>query len=193
MVGATSGGYIAGLHGVPYVFWVGVALSAFSFLCIFFFVPETLFKRETLDAQAADGLSKEAGKTPLASHHEVPGSGGSFTYAKSLTHFVYRGGLIHQLFRPYRALLFPGTWLLMLLYGGLVGGIVTMSTVGPQIVSAPPYLWGNNAGLINLGGVVGTALGLLWTYFVADRRLKSKAKSNVSGLSEPEDRIPTMM
>lgn len=34
-----------------------------------------------------------------------------------------------------------------------------MSTVGPQIVGAPPYLWGNGVGLINIGGILGALLG----------------------------------
>ena len=194
MVGATSGGYIAGNHGWPSVSWVGVALSAFSFFCILLFVPETLFRRPSVDAQAADGIASSAEKkTPVTSHVELTPSDRPFTYTRSLTRFVYRGGLLRQLISPYRALLFPGVWLIMLLYGGLVGGIVTMSAVGPQLVSEPPYLWGNNAGLINVGGIIGTFLGLGWTYLVADRRLKSKAKTNANGMSEPEDRLPTMI
>lgn len=34
-----------------------------------------------------------------------------------------------------------------------------MSSVGPQIVAAPPYNWGRGVGLINVGGLIGSLLG----------------------------------
>lgn len=34
-----------------------------------------------------------------------------------------------------------------------------MSTVAPQLVGKPPYLWGKGVGLINIGGIIGTILG----------------------------------
>lgn len=78
----------------------------------------------------------------------------------------------------------------MLQYGGFVGGIAAMSTIGPQLVSVPPYLWGSDAGLINVGGVIGTLLGGFATYAEADRRLKSIALREEDGLAEPETRLP---
>ena len=194
MVGSTTGGYIAGSQGWPYVSWVGVALSGFSFVCILLLVPETLFDRPataSVDPQGVHAETTEKGPT-TAAHLETTSHPKSFTFGMSLVHFVYRGGLLKQLLRPYCGLLFPGVWLVMLLYGGLVGGIVTMSTVGPQIVSAPPYLWGINSGLINVGGVVGTIIGAAWTYVLADRRIQMKAKRHANGFSEPEDRLPAM-
>lgn len=79
----------------------------------------------------------------------------------------------------------------MLHCAGLVGGIVAVSTIGPVMVSAPPYLWGENVGLINVGGLLGSLLGGLYTYLVVDWRLKRSAK-NRHGLAEPESRLPTM-
>ena len=80
----------------------------------------------------------------------------------------------------------------MLLYGGLVGGIVTIAVVIPQALSQPPYLWGNNAGLINLGGIIGIILGSIYTFLVAGRYFKSKAHPSATGHTEPESRLPTM-
>lgn len=116
-----------------------------------------------------------------------------FTFARSLEMSTYRGRIGHQFLGPYRALLLPGVWLVMLQYGGLVGGIVTISTIGPQLLSAPPYLWGQNAGLINVGGLVGSSLGAAYTYIVADRSLTRQAHRAAHGLSEPEARLPTLI
>lgn len=87
----------------------------------------------------------------------------------------------------------------MLHYAGLVGGIVTVSLVGAQLVASPPYLWGPNAGLINVGALVGAVLGYVYTHVVADGRLKREAKRRKSGegegkggVAEAEDRLPTL-
>lgn len=76
-------------------------------------------------------------------------------------------------------------------YAGLVGGIVSVSTIGPQLVAAPPYLWGSNAGLINVGGLVGSIIGALYAYAVVDSMLKRSARRE-HGAAEPESRLPTM-
>lgn len=77
-------------------------------------------------------------------------------------------------------------------YGGLLGGLVTIATVGPSLLAAPPYLWGNNVGLINLGGLIGCILGFIATFALADTLLKLRAKKGGQGLAEPESRLPAM-
>jgi hypothetical protein len=83
----------------------------------------------------------------------------------------------------------------MLHYAGLVGGVVSMSALGAQLVAMPPYLWGANAGLINLGAPIGIIAGFIYTSILADAKLKAQRKksseSNVA-VSEPEDRLPTL-
>lgn len=80
----------------------------------------------------------------------------------------------------------------MLHYSGLVGGIVTISTVGPQIVAMPPYLWKENVGLINMGGLIGAVLGYLYTHLLSDRLMNWRAKTARRGTAEAEDRLPTL-
>lgn len=77
-------------------------------------------------------------------------------------------------------------------YGGLVGGIVTLSTVGPIFLSQPPYLWGKDVGLINLGGVIGVAVGAALTFFTADYLATRTARKERHGFYEPEARLPAL-
>lgn len=79
-------------------------------------------------------------------------------------------------------------------YGGLLGGIVTIATIGPQLLAMPPYLWGNNAGLVNLGGLIGCLLGGAMNFILSDRLTKRHARksTNAHGLAEPESRLPVM-
>lgn len=77
-------------------------------------------------------------------------------------------------------------------YGGIVGGIVTLSTIGPSLLAQPPYLWGQNVGLINVGGIIGVLIGAVFTYFTADLLVTRKAKKESHGFAEPETRLPAL-
>lgn len=80
----------------------------------------------------------------------------------------------------------------MLQYGALVGGVVSMATVAPMFLAAPPYLWGNNVGLSSLGGFVGVLVGALSVFLSADYLVKWRAKRETHGFSEPETRLPIL-
>lgn len=114
------------------------------------------------------------------------------TVKQSLRIGIRRGGLLQNFLNPWRSLAFPGTWLVMLHYGGLLGGLVTIATVGPQFLASPPYLWGKNVGLFNIGAIVGGLLGFLATYLAADHLLTVRAKREQHGFAEPENRLPAM-
>ena len=75
---------------------------------------------------------------------------------------------------------------------GLVGGIVTISTIGPQILAAPPYLWGQKVGLVNVGALIGTFLGFIYTALIADWSIKKSARST-HGMAEAEARLPLII
>lgn len=205
IVGGIAGGYIAFQAGWAYVFWVSTALSAGLFVGVVLFVPETLFDRkeeELLDSSAATRTlgSSEGNKNATnfvenrdGGHHGHSASYRPYTFARSLGFGRVRtAGAAAQFVQPWKTLALPGTWVVMLHYAGLVGGIVTISTIGAQLVSAPPYLWGANAGLINIGGLIGVILGALYTYVTSDSRLLGRAKHEGHGFAEPESRLPTM-
>ena len=85
----------------------------------------------------------------------------------------------------------------MLRYGGLVGGIVTVSTIGLQLVAGPLFLWAQNAGAIDSGGIIGTVLGAIYTFFLADWSIKRQAARNArcggKGYAEPDSTLLTML
>lgn len=103
---------------------------------------------------------------------------------------IYQGNILEKIAAPWKTLCLPGVWLVMFWYAGLVGGIVTITTVGPTLVAAPPYLWGNNSGLIMTGGIVGAILGLIVTNISADRVMVNRGASRDNLLVEPERRLP---
>ncbi|KAL1838442.1 hypothetical protein VTJ49DRAFT_2665 [Mycothermus thermophilus] len=117
----------------------------------------------------------------------------AYTFLRSLKFSPYRGHVLRQLAKPWTTLLLPATWVIMLQYGGLVGGVAVVSTVGPQILSAPPYRWGKHAGLLFVGALVGILLGGLCTGLVADRWVAKAAKQAENGRVEPEERVGIML
>ncbi|KAK5119730.1 hypothetical protein LTR85_007306 [Meristemomyces frigidus] len=196
-IGGIAGAYIAGELGYKYFFWITTALFGFTLLCEVFLVPETLFDRQAHLIQeqhpsvTGDGSFSDE-KANVDMIERAVGDNSNSPAGPSLKAGVYRGDLLQHFFDPWRSLAFPGTWIVMLHYGGLLGGLVTISTVAPQFLAMPPYLWGNNVGLLGLGGFIGSLLGGLATYITSDLLVKRLAKKESHGLAEPESRLPAM-
>lgn len=193
LVGGISGGYIAAQSGWQWTMYYSAILSGITFALTFVMLPESLYRRNNR-ASSVNSLSpissKEKSEVVTEEHAQTYAP---WTFARSLKFWGQnRGGLFRLFVDPFLTLRYPGVWLIMLLYGGLVGGIVTMSTVAPTLLASPPYLFGANVGLINLGGVAGTFVGGLLTFFTSDKFLKRSARHDRRGLSEPEARLPTM-
>ncbi|CAK1366123.1 putative MFS-type transporter [Cercospora beticola] len=197
ILGGLVGGYIAGNLGYRYLFWIALAPLAFTLVAQILFVPETIFDRQgqmeqdqlqntTIFEKAEVDTVERVSDVSHSSEQE------HFTFARSLRVGVYRGHIVKNFLAPWKSLLFPGTWLVCLHYGGILGGLVATATVGPQFLAAPPYLWGNNVGLINVGGLVGVLIGGASTYIIVDVLTKRYAKRDRTGLAEPEARLPIM-
>lgn len=175
-----------------------IPLCTFNFLNFLFLVPETLYDREEpLEATTAhpereiDG-DKSAEEPVSVAVETVTLDDEPFTYWESLKIGVWRGNVISNFVRPWFTLRLPGLWVVMLQYGGLLGGAVTMGTVLPSFLAAPPYLWGENVGLSSLAGVIGVIIGVLMTYLVVDWVLTRRAKHESHGFTEPEARLPLL-
>ncbi|KAL1957497.1 hypothetical protein VTO42DRAFT_5960 [Malbranchea cinnamomea] len=198
LVGGISGGYIVESRNYEWLHWTNVILSAITFSLCFFFQRETLFDRQSAPGYPSnESLSEiQASKADNDATIERVGPDPSYqanSFLASLRVGTYRPGLLHRLVRLWLVLRLPGVWLVMLWYAGLVGGIVTMSSVGPSMVAGPPYLWKQHAGLINIGGVIGATLGMIYCYVVADLSLRHQARKERHGFAEPEARLKTAL
>lgn len=197
LVGGIAGGYIVSSLGLVWIHWVNVILSAISFVLCLVFQAETLFDRPQWlnDLEGEDGKNHVERKEMATSTAQPPppASYQSYSYMKSLRLITYRPGIGHKFIAPYKAMRLPGVWLISAWYAGLVGLIVTISTISPQLVAAPPYLWGKDVGLINVGGIVGALLGCIYTYLVADWTTKRSATKDSHGYAEPETRLVTAL
>ncbi|KAF2856662.1 MFS general substrate transporter [Plenodomus tracheiphilus IPT5] len=196
LVGGVSGGYIVASMGLDWLHWMNVLLSAITFVLCLVFQAETLYDRPHTtivmsdDGEKAGAVTKEA---VVVADSAPASSYPAYSYMRSLRLISYRPGIGQKFLAPYKAMRLPGVWLVSGWYAGLVGLIVTMSTIGPQLVAAPPYLWGRDVGLINIGGIIGAALGGIYTYLIADFTTKRLASKDIHGFSEPESRLITAL
>lgn len=124
---------------------MNVILSATTLALTFFLVPETLYERHLQAPTAADD------ETPTTESSIVKVEATQierrqvldetkyrpYTYARSLKIGTYRGGVGKQIITLARPLLLPGVWMIAFWHAGLVGGVVTISTVGPTLA---PFL-----------------------------------------------------
>jgi len=189
LCGGLCGSYIAA-KGLGWIHWVNVILSAITFALCFIFQAETLYDRtQTTTIQLSSDTEKPT--VEIMANSTTPSSYPPFTYMRSLKLATYRPGVLQKFLAPYKVMRLPGVWLNSLWYAGLVGLVVTLSVIGTQVVAAPPYLWGKNVGLINVGGLIGGFLGCVYTYIVADWTTKALAKKDRHGFSEPESRLAT--
>ncbi|KAF2025610.1 MFS general substrate transporter [Setomelanomma holmii] len=196
LFGGLCGGYIVAAKGLAWIHWVNVILSAVTFVLVFFFQAETLYDRPHTTVQLSRDVDKpeiETKESIVVADQAAPSSYPPYTYMRSLKPITYRAGLVQNFMAPYKTLRLPGVWLVSLWYSGLVGLVVIMSTIGPQLLAAPPYLWGQKVGLINVGGIIGSVLGAFYTYLSADWTTKRLAQKDRHGFSEPESRLVTAL
>jgi hypothetical protein len=161
-------------------------------------VPETLFDRTRYlgdedrlqrgdDGPSDDKIDIQQIENNTSRVENLPVS---ITYCKTWRFCTYRPGFLRELIKPIYTVCLPGVWVVTLQAGSLVAGVITMSIVGPQILAAPPYNWGANVGLFNLGGIVGMTLALLGNYLVIDNLVQRRARQQADGFAEPESRLP---
>ena len=183
--------------GLPWLHWINVILSAIMLALCLIFQAETLFDRpQQLLGNFTDEPEKsnvEKNEVTSTTNQSLRTTYPNYTYLHSLRLVMYRPGMKQKFLAPYKAMRLPGVWLVSAWYAGLVGLIVTVSTVGTQVVAAPPYLWGKNVGLINVGGIIGSLAGCIYTYLVADWTTKRLATKNLRGFTEPESRLVTAL
>ncbi|ORY19318.1 major facilitator superfamily domain-containing protein [Clohesyomyces aquaticus] len=191
LMGSICGSYIVAAKGIPWLHWVNVILSAITLIFCFFLQPETLYDRvsEPIPTQTEKSEAETKEATTHAHERHISTSYQPYTFGRSLKAFIYRSGIAHRTIGPFSVLRLPGVWVVSLWNAGLIGSIVTISIVGAQIVAAPPYLWGHNVGLINVGGIIGALLGCLYTYLITDWFTTRHAKKELHGYSEPESRL----
>ena len=209
-------GKITATLGWQWTFYLIAIFAAALFPFIFFFVPETAFRRPdylNTDVQRANSIGHEvpdqrpSGSTNGNSGHEdkiepaqreyyMPNKHTStppkVSFAQSLQPFNGRKtdeNFFKLLLRPFPLFFHPAIFWGCLIQGALIGWTVMIGVVLAAIFLGPP-LWFNQVttGYMYTGPFLGAVLGFLLAGVLSDWSAKLMIRKN-NGIFEPEFRI----
>ncbi|OCH90552.1 MFS general substrate transporter [Obba rivulosa] len=201
MAGITLGpllcSYVVQNLSWQWAFWfVSIPLGLNS-LAVFFFVPETTYKRATpqlknVETDSDKGSSLE--KIPSEKEPDVESMARTMrppSYISQLK--IWHGAITDESFfkvalRPFPFLLSPVTWFMFLSYSMQTVWLSLMPLCSSTIFTLEYNFDAKQTGLTNLGGLVGIVLALFVTGFFIDSGVVLMSKWN-RGVYEPEYRL----
>ncbi|EMD31134.1 hypothetical protein CERSUDRAFT_100685 [Gelatoporia subvermispora B] len=184
-----------------WAFWFVSIPLGLNTAAVFFFVPETTYRRaapqsaKIIDADSDKGSSLE--KVPSEKEIDTESMGRSMrapSYLSTLK--IWHGTFTDESFwkillRPVPLLLSPVTWFIFLSYSMQTVWLSLMPLCSSTIFTLEYNFDAKQTGLTNLGGLVGILLALLITGFLIDRSVILISKWN-RGIYEPEYRLVFM-
>jgi MFS family permease len=184
--------------------WTFYLVSIFCAAClfaIFFFCPETAFRRDAAlntDTVAFEGPEQQheptgPEKRQPPTHQVMSGANRSKkTYWQSLAPFDGRKtdeNFFKLLFRPFPLFVQPAFLWACLIQGAMIGWTVFIGVVLAAIFLGPPLFWDEvSTGYAYVGPFLGALLGFLIAGALSDWSAKFLTKRN-GGVYEPEFRI----
>ncbi|KAI2470678.1 MFS general substrate transporter [Annulohypoxylon bovei var. microspora] len=206
-LGPLCGGYLIEYKGWAWGKWLSAILLGVNLLLIFFFAPETRFRRSPNPAERSD-----SGATSDSPSEKV--EGGKFehlevrsktlssnptrptfhhkTYAQSLNPWsgVAKGpSYLSLMLRPIPLLVYPACFFATLAYSLALAPTVMVNTVSSTVLIPPPYNFSvGSVGLINIPGLIGQASGAIIGGICIDKWASYCAKRN-NGVFVPETRL----
>ncbi|GES65802.1 MFS transporter [Aspergillus terreus] len=198
-IGPVIAGYLIKARGWRWFFILCLIVSAVNLVTTFFFLPETLYEPDDAEEPATESDKEPAG------HVEVVPARAAFdysTYWRSLfTLRLSKGARKHGVFKyfamvfilPLPMLLIPGVLIALMMYGVALGATVSISALGPSLLSPPPYLFSSAAlGLFTLSSFIGILVAFPIAGPLTDvlSRILRRRNNNVH---KPEHRIPALI
>lgn len=206
-------GKIAAEIGYEWTFYFVAIFTAVMFPLLFFFCPETTYRREqrfdidtmgNLVVEHPSDMPKEAtsefsaansGETERtgsnAVKEQVP-SREKVSWKRSLLPFNGRHSderFLHLLLRPFPLFLHPGMLWACLIQGALIGWTVMIGVVLAAIMLGPPLWFGEEkTGYMYAGAFIGALIGFALCGLVSDWSARVLTRLN-HGVYEPEFRM----
>ncbi|PYH74266.1 MFS transporter [Aspergillus vadensis CBS 113365] len=207
-VGPMIAGFVIGDKGWRWFFVVCAILGAVNFLTSVLFLPETTFRR--CFAEDGNGNAAEVEKKVEQTVEQRENEPSPRNYWKDLISFRDRGlepeGLKcwpGQFSLPFRFLCVPIALFATIAYGIFLSGIVLISAISPQFLSAPPYHLSSSAiGVYTLSSFLGIVIGypiagpltdLLARWAATHRRHTTTTTTTINNTHHPKDRMPALI
>jgi len=216
-VGPIISGNVAASMGYQWFFWICAILSGANFITLFFFSPETKFRRiievhrtttaETSSLSDKPRADEKGVSTPISTdvenpadihpHDRIVGHGHpSITQRFSVLptpdlhalKFIFR-----DVTSPLRLAFYPIILWASMSMGFAANCVLNLNLTQSQVFAAPPYNFSPSAvGLVNLAFVGGAAVGLMTAGPFGDWVSWKLTKGN-HGVREPEMRLGAMI
>ncbi|GIC88950.1 putative MFS transporter [Aspergillus udagawae] len=203
-IGPVIAGYLVASKGWRWFFYLLLILAAVNFVTTFFLLPETLYEVESVTEPDAQGDSEKVSQR----HIEAVSSRSSsdaFSYAAYWKE-LFRVGISQEARKkgvlkflgysfalPLPMILIPGALLASIMYGVALGGVVSISTLCPSLLSPPPYLFTSaDLGLFSLSSFIGTVVAFPIAGPLTDYLSQWLRRRN-NNVHKPEHRLPALL
>ena len=193
-LGPMFSGLIVQSLGIQWAFWIVAMFIGASFVCMFFFMPETKFtgSRPRLSASSSN-ICADTNKRDERFVEEQPTCIPQKTWLEELTFWNHGDpnvNLLHTFLRPF-ILLYPTVTWSCLIYGLALSWNVILGAVVAQLFAPAPYTFNSEAqGLFFLSPFIGSLVGVYLSGPGSDWIANVLTKRN-KGIREPEMRLPT--
>ncbi|KAJ5792671.1 uncharacterized protein N7503_008649 [Penicillium pulvis] len=204
-IGPMIAGFLIESKGWRWFFILCSILAAFNFVTAIFFLPETTYESEE-ELEQFEDVEKDSHSHVEAVRVQSQGGDrlkmdygahwkGLFTFG--ITKEAKEKGVIKHLaylfLLPFPLLLVPGVLIASLMYGVVLGGVVAVSTLSPEIFSPPPYLFtAGGLGLFSLSGFIGIVVAWPIAGPMTDLLSRWMRKRN-NNVHQPEHRLPALI
>lgn len=194
----STGGLYAGYmlsagRSWPLFFWVVLAFAGVLFILAFFFVEETLYKREVPSFLGSSAEMETEKKIHSDVELVLPERRGYLSQLKLFGPVDHDISIPMTMLRPFTYFFIPSIFWVISSFGIYIGlGALTFNFTFPIKITAPPYNWSEiNAGLIAIGYAVGYFLAIPFSNS-SDRLAAYLTKKN-KGIREAEMRLGVML
>ncbi|PQE31826.1 MFS transporter protein [Rutstroemia sp. NJR-2017a WRK4] len=209
-IGPMIAGYTISAKGWRWFFKICAILVGANLVLALFFFPETNYRRIIYEGETALEADKEAEqKIEYKNQDEEmtrqPSQAGNKPYAGSywmdLWSFGGRGmddkglrGWPEQFSLPFRFLAVPHALYATVAYGVFLAGAVATSSVMPQLLSPPPYLFTSSAlGLFSLSSFIGIVVAYPIAGPLTDSLSRYFDRRSRDEMHIPENRMPALI
>ncbi|KAJ5692958.1 hypothetical protein N7462_002381 [Penicillium macrosclerotiorum] len=206
-IGPVIAGYLIQARGWRWFFILCAIIAAVNLVTTIFMLPETIYETDEVDEpETVEDIGKDTSNhletVPTTSQFGDRAKMDYGDYFKALFTFkITKSAKEKGVFKyfaylfvlPFPLLIIPGILIASIMYGVVLGGIVAVSTLSPDLFMPPPYLFSSaDLGLFTFSSFVGVVIAWPIAGPLTDllSRILRKRNGNVH---KPEHRLPALI
>ncbi|KAJ5753936.1 uncharacterized protein N7511_008089 [Penicillium nucicola] len=205
-IGPVIAGYLIESKGWRWFFILCAIIAAVNLVATIFLLPETLYEVEQ-EPEIINDIEKDASshvetvtRTETRTETRVKMDYSaywsdlwSFTLSKEAKERGIIKNILYLFILPFPMLLVPGVLAASVMYGVVLGAVVIISTIAPDLFAPPPYLFSSaDLGLFTFSSFVGIVVAWPIAGPLTDR-LSRWLRNRNNGIHKPEHRLPALI